>query len=143
MDLLLLQFQVGISCDSKHTVYVLFCICFVSETGFAERCTFTEHGRRATMYLHIVRAYFVIQNTAPGVSAEALPSARLTYRTFSPVQIAAASGNTAAKFEDVRSLLERINLWVQSTGSLSFRMSEGMFLKRVELRRGCLSGIGN
>ena len=100
------------------------------DSGFEERCSFTEHGRRATMYLHIVRAYFVIQKTAPGSSVEQPLTARLTYRTFSPFQIAPAVGNTPAKFEDVRTLLERINHWVQLTGLLLLFSVSGFITHR-------------
>lgn len=90
-----------------------------------ERCTFTEHGQRATNFLNVIRAYFVIQHGGGGAPAAPSADTRLTYRTFSPFQIATdrtgvASSNVPAKYEDMRGLLERINHWLQLTGAKLF-----------------------
>jgi hypothetical protein len=90
-------------------------------SAFEERCTFTEHGRRVTPYLNIVRAYFVICQAMPAGAAHiAFSSTRLTYRTFAPAQLTVATGNVLPKYEDVRTVVERINHWLQMTGARLF-----------------------
>lgn len=83
-----------------------------------ERCSFTERGQCTTNFLNIIRAYFVIQHNAASSAPEA--DNRLTYRTFSPMQVTYATSNAPAQYEDVRTLLERINHWLQLTGAKLF-----------------------
>lgn len=83
-----------------------------------ERGSFTEHGQRTTNFLNIIRTYFVIHHGAP--TSIPAPDARLTYRTFSPVQVGFATSSVPAKYEDVRTLLDRINHWLQITGAKVF-----------------------
>jgi hypothetical protein len=108
--------QQGVRFTNLQTVPIKF----KKQSGYEERCSFTEHGRHATIFLHIVRAYFVIRKT--NEPSAALSSTRLTYRTFSPVQLGPATSNAPPKYEDVRTLLDRINHWLQLTGAHLFSM---------------------
>ncbi|ELU18788.1 hypothetical protein CAPTEDRAFT_229337 [Capitella teleta] len=89
---------------------------------FEERCVFTEHqGEEPTNYLSILRVFFVVQDAGGAASAN-FSAARLTYRTFVPAQVNTATASTPLEFEDTRTLMDRINQWLQITGACLFSM---------------------
>ncbi len=44
-----------------------------------------------------------------------LVQVRITYRTFSPLQLGVARSNKPIEYEGMRTLLERVNQWLQIT----------------------------
>lgn len=102
----------------------------VTDNSFSERCSYTDHGsNRAVNLLTIIRAYFVIEQPASAPRVE-FPSTRLTYRTFAPAQLGVATAAAPPKYEDMRTVLERINQWIQMTGATLFSM-ETMSMKQT------------
>ena len=97
-----------------------------SDTSFEERCVYSEHRcanhrlnyltgpNRTTRYIRVVRAFFVVTKGAGGRMD--YPSARLTVRTFSPLQLTRPTPGHPAEFEQTRHLVDRVNQWLQVTG---------------------------
>lgn len=108
--------QQGVSFKNIQTIPVK-----LKKTGVSseERCHYKEHGGRSTNFLNIVRAYFVVERGERAYPALPQPETRLSYRTFRPIPIAAMNSD-ACKFEDMRSLMERVNRWLQTTGAKVF-----------------------
>ena len=73
-----------------------------------------------THYLGVVRAYFVVAK-APGPMP---PPIRLTYRTFAPAQIAPVCNDGPIEYEEIKTLMDRVNQWLHITG---IRMKEPVF----------------
>jgi hypothetical protein len=104
------MYKIDVRCMIARSVF--------SDVSSEERGSFTEHGQRTTNFLNIIRTYFVIHHGA--TTSTPAPDARLTYRTFSPVQVGFNTSSVPPKYEDVRTLLERVNHWLQITGAKVF-----------------------
>ncbi|KAI0217195.1 hypothetical protein LSAT2_030924 [Lamellibrachia satsuma] len=99
-------------------------------TTFEERCIYSEHRcanhrlnyltgpNRTTRYIRIVRAFFVVTKGV-GVRMD-YPSARLTFRTFTPLQLTRPTVSHPAEFEQTRQVVDRVNQWLQVTGANVF-----------------------
>ena len=114
--------------------FVMFHVRFAgrsSEMTFEERCIFSEHRcanhrlnyltgpNRTTRYVRIVRAFFVV---AKGVGLRMdYPAARLTFRTFTPLQLTRPTSGHMAEFEQTRQVIDRVNQWLQVTGETMCR----------------------
>ena len=105
------------------------CVLVGSDTTFEERCIYSEHRcanhrlnyltgpNRTTRYIRIVRAFFVVTKGV-GVRMD-YPSARLTFRTFTPLQLTRATVSHPAEFEQTRQVVDRVNQWLQVTGEIT------------------------
>ena len=119
-------------------MFNIYVIGWSSERTFEERCIFSEHRcanhrlnyltgpNRTTRYVRIVRAFFVVAKGA-GMRMD-YPAARLTFRTFTPLQLTRPTGGHLAEFEQTRQVTDRVNQWLQVTGESPARLCVAILL---------------